>query len=177
MKKRLLLILLLVGFISAEPFLVKNNDVLILKKKNEFSILKKGQKFSINNDSTKYKFKSFNSGIINSKHHILTINSITIYNNKVSKYAFRAASISLIIWFIDLITYKPQEPPEGCMRNVDGWGSVNYCDDPIELYEIAIYSLPLSIMAGASLGLLIDSINPEFNIYKISKNEWNFINF
>ncbi|SVE50662.1 uncharacterized protein METZ01_LOCUS503516 [marine metagenome] len=141
MIRRLIILLLIVGCLYADVQLVKSDEVVLLQK---------GKKFSINDDKTKYKFQSFESGMINDTLDINSISSMTIYGNKWKKGFIIGSSIvciPLIPTFWDWTGYD-----------------IEAIDD----------LLATSLVFGGGSGSLIGLITSERTTYHISEKEWQF---
>ena len=131
----------MVGSLFANAHLVKEDEVFVLKK---------GKKFSINDDNTKYKFQSFESGMINDTLDINSISSMTIYGNKWKKGFIIGSSIVCI----------PLIPTFWAWTGYD----IEAIDD----------LLATSLVFGGSIGSLIGLVIPKTDTFKINEDEWQF---
>ena len=124
MIRRLIISLLIVGYLFADVQLVNDYRVIIIKD---------GQKFSINDDSKKYKFESidFDLGLINKTLDIKYIKKINLYIGNSSK---EFATAMFLLGIINgLESSRGNTPPKEVIKN------------------ISILSIPLSII-GLGIG-------------------------
>ena len=124
MKKLLIILLLIVGYLFADVQLVNDYRVIIIKD---------GQKFSINDDSKKYQFESidFDLGLINRTLDIKYIKNINLYKGNSSKEFAKAMFLLGIITGLE--SSRGNTPPKEVIKN------------------ISILSIPLSII-GLCIG-------------------------
>ena len=124
MIRRLIILLLIVGYLFADVQLVNDYRVIIIKD---------GQKFSINDDSKKYKFESidFDLGLINRTLDIKYIKNINLYKKNSSKEFAKAMFLLGIITGLE--SSRGNTPPKEVIKN------------------ISIFSIPLSII-GLCIG-------------------------
>ena len=124
MIRRLIILLLIVGYLFADVQLVNDYRVIIIKD---------GQKFSINDDSKKYQFESidFELGLINRILDIKYIRNINLYKGNSSKEFAKAMFLLGII--ADLESSVVKTPPKEVSKN------------------ISIFPIPLSII-GLGIG-------------------------
>ena len=124
MIRRLIILLLIVGYLFADVQLVNDYRVIIIKY---------GQKFSINDDSKKYKFESidFDLGLINKTLDIKYIKKINLYIGNSSK---EFATAMFLLGIINgLESSRRNTPPKEVIKN------------------ISIFSIPSSII-GLGIG-------------------------
>ena len=119
MIRRLIILLLIVGYLFADVQLVNDYRVIIIKD---------GQKFSINDDSKKYQFESidFDLGLINRTLDIKHIKNINLYKGNSSKEFAKAMFLLGIITGLE--SSRGNTPPKEVIEN------------------ISILSIPLSII-------------------------------
>ena len=124
MIRRLIILLLIVGYLFADVQLVNDYRVIIIKD---------GQKFSINDDSKKYQFESidFDLGLINRTLDIKYIKKINLYIGNSSK---EFATAMFLLGIINgLESSRGNTPPKEVIKN------------------ISIFSIPSSII-GLGIG-------------------------
>ena len=121
---RLIVLLLIVGYLFADVQLINDYRVIIIRD---------GQKFSINDDSKKYKFESidFDLGLINKTLEIKYIKKINLYIGNSSKEF--ATAMSLLGIINGLESSRGNTSPKEVIRN------------------ISIFSIPSSII-GLGIG-------------------------
>ena len=109
MIRKLIILLLIVGYLFADVQLVNDYRVIIIKD---------GQKFSINDDGKKYKFESidFDLGLINRTLDIKYIKNINLYKGNSSK-EFAKAMFSLGI-IAGLESSRGNTPPKEVIKNI-----------------------------------------------------------
>ncbi len=119
MIRRLIILLLIIGYLFADIQLVNDYRVIIIKD---------GQKFSINDDSKKYQFESidFDLGLINRTLDIKYIKNINLYKGNSSKEFAKAMFLLGIITGLE--GSRGNTPPKEVIKN------------------ISILSIPLSII-------------------------------
>ena len=124
MIRRLIILLLIIGYLFADVQLVNDYRVIIIKD---------GQKFSINDDGKKYKFESidFDLGLINRTLDIKYIKNINLYKGNSSKEFAKAMFLLGIINGLE--SSRGNTPPKEVIKN------------------ISISSIPLSII-GFGIG-------------------------
>ena len=124
MIRRLIILLLIVGYLFADVQLVNDYRVIIIKD---------GQKFSINDDSKKYQFESidFDLGLINRTLDIKYIKNINLYKGNSSKEFAKAMFLLGIITGLE--SSRGNTPPKEVIKN------------------ISIFSIPSSII-GLGIG-------------------------
>ena len=124
MIRRLIILLLIVGYLFADVQLVNDYRVIIIKD---------GQKFSINDDSKKYQLESidFDLGLINRNLDIKYIKNINLYKGNSSKEFAKAMFLLGIITGLE--SSRGNTPPKEVIKN------------------ISILSIPLSII-GLGMG-------------------------
>ena len=124
MIRRLIILLLIVGYLIADVQLVNDYRVIVIKD---------GQKFSINDDSKKYQLESidFDLGLINRTLDIKHIKNINLYKGNSSKEFAKAMFLLGIITGLE--SSRGNTPPKEVIKN------------------ISILSIPLSII-GLGIG-------------------------
>ena len=124
MIRRLIILLLIVGYLFADVQLVNDYRVITIKD---------GQKFSINDDNKKYQFESidFDLGLINRTLDIKHIKNINLYKGNSSKEFAKAMFLLGIITGLE--SSRGNTPPKEVIEN------------------ISILSIPLSII-GLGMG-------------------------